>query len=117
MTKEHKRTFIIARNRSRRFWRKMRALSSARSEKRDAERIERTRKIEEVRIAAQASRIMRQHEEEYIRAYGTRATGRSMTSLDSFEKKRRYLDAKWQRKWILRKRKMDHLCHQNAIRE
>lgn len=80
------------------------------------ERIERTRKMEEDRVAAQARRIMRQREQEYRRAYGTRAMGGAMTGLDAFERKRKYLDAKWQSKWILRKRKMDHRSHGSKLR-
>lgn len=115
MTPSQKRDFIIARNRSRRFWRTMRAISRNKTtrytEKRDVERIERTRKMEEDRVAAQAIRIMRQCEQEYRRAYGTRGMSGAIAGLDVFERKRKHLDAKWQSKWILRKRKMDHRCH------
>ena len=55
MTTSQKRNFIIARNRSRRFWRRMRAVSRSKAtpytEKRDAQWIERARKMEEDRMS------------------------------------------------------------------
>lgn len=73
-----------------------------------SERIMRTRKTELDRMKAQEERILRQRRGEYDRAYGAGARGEAVTGVDVMERKKRYRDGKWGRKWELRKAKWDH---------